>query len=147
MELDQVPEIAGRAAVQVQASPCIGGGLDYTEQEEGSHRTAPGQVEESGEVEGPDRVAGQVVVADEEQQLVGDQEDSYLLNCHQPGEILIACVKRHHCKRILLKEDKTDRIENLDCNSEGGGGPGSTCEETPLHKKAVKLIKLIKSKT
>ena len=90
--------------------------MDYTEQEEGSHRTAPGQVEESGEVEGPDRVAGQVVVADEEQQLVGDQEDSYLLNCHQPGEILIACVKRHHCKRILLKEDKTDRIENLDCN-------------------------------
>ena len=76
LELDQVPEIAGRAAVQVQASPCIGGGLDYTEQEEGSHRTAPGQVEESGEVEGPDRVAGQVVVADEEQQLVGDLVDS-----------------------------------------------------------------------
>ena len=38
MELDQVPEIAGWGAVQDQASPCIKGGLDYTEQEEGSHR-------------------------------------------------------------------------------------------------------------
>ena len=38
MELDQVPEIARQGAVQDQASPCIKGGLDYTEQEEGSHR-------------------------------------------------------------------------------------------------------------
>ena len=84
--------------------------------EEDFHRRGQGLVEKVEEVEEPDRVAELVGVADEEQQLVGDQEDSYLLNCHQPGEILIACVKRHHCKRILLKEDKTDRIENLDCN-------------------------------
>ena len=95
-----VPEVAGRVAVQVQASPSTEGGLDYTEQEEDFHRRGPGLVEE---VEEPDPVAELVCVADEEQQLVGDQEDSYLLNWH-------------HCKRILLKEDKTDRIENLDCN-------------------------------
>ena len=34
LELDQVPEIAGRDAVQVQASPFIEGGLDYTKQDE-----------------------------------------------------------------------------------------------------------------
>jgi len=67
--------------------------LDYTEREEDFHRRGQGQVEE---VEEPDRVAELVGVADEEQQLVGDQEDSYLLNCHQPGETLIACVNRHH---------------------------------------------------
>ena len=38
LELDQVPDIAGRGAVQDQASPCIEGGLDFTKQEEGSHR-------------------------------------------------------------------------------------------------------------
>ena len=76
MELDQVPEIAGRAAVQVQASPCIGGGLDYTEQEEDFHRRGQGQVEEVGEVEELDWVAELVGVADEEQQLVGDLVDS-----------------------------------------------------------------------
>ena len=75
LELDQVPEIAGRGAVQVQASPCIGGGLDYTEQEEDFHRRGQGQVEE---VEEPDRVAELVGVADEEQQLVGDLVDSCL---------------------------------------------------------------------
>ena len=68
-----VPEVAGRVAVQVQASPCTEGGLDYTEQEEDFHRRGQGQVEE---VEEPDRVAELVGVADEEQQLVGDLVDS-----------------------------------------------------------------------
>ena len=70
-----VPEVAGRVAVQVQASPCTEGGLDYTEQEEDFHRRGQGQVEE---VEEPDRVAELVGVADEEQQLVGDLVDSCL---------------------------------------------------------------------
>ena len=46
-----VPEVAGRVAVQVQASPCTEGGLDYTEQEEDFHRRGPGLVEEVEEVE------------------------------------------------------------------------------------------------
>ena len=41
-----VPEVAGRVAVQVQASPSTEGGLDYTEQEEDFHRRGQGQVEE-----------------------------------------------------------------------------------------------------
>ena len=68
-----VPEVAGRVAVQVQASPCTEGGLDFTEQEEDFHRRGQGQVEE---VEEPDRVTELVGVADEEQQLVGDLVDS-----------------------------------------------------------------------
>ena len=46
-----VPEVAGRVAVQVQASPCTEGGLDFTEQEEDFHRRGPGLVEEVEEVE------------------------------------------------------------------------------------------------
>ena len=71
-----VPEVAGRVAVQVQASPSTEGGLDYTEQEEDFHRRGLGLVEEVEEVEEPDRVAELVGVADEEQQLVGDLVDS-----------------------------------------------------------------------
>ena len=76
MGLALVPEVAGRVAVQVQASPCTEGGLDYTEQEEDFHRRGLGLVEEVEEVEEPDRVAELVCVADEEQQLVGDLVDS-----------------------------------------------------------------------
>ena len=71
-----VPEVAGRVAVQVQASPSTEGGLDYTEQEEDFHRRGQGLVEKVEEVEEPDRVAELVGVADEEQQLVGDLVDS-----------------------------------------------------------------------
>ena len=75
--------------------------MDYSEQEEGCHYREPGQVEEVVEVEEPDWVAEQVGVDNLEQQPVGDQEDSCLWNC-EPGETKIACVKRHHCKRMLL---------------------------------------------
>ena len=72
-------------------------------------------MEEVVEVEELDWVAEQVGIDAVKQQTAGDQVDSCPWNC-QPDETEIACVKRHHCKRILLKADKTDRIENLDCN-------------------------------